>query len=274
MSDQPILIIGGRGKTGGRVEARLRARGIATRPASRTTAIPFDWTRRETWAPALRGVSKAYITYQPDLSVAGAAGDIEELAGLARGQGVEQLVLLSGRGEPGAERAEAALRASGVAWTIVRASWFNQNFSEGFLIESILAGELALPAGPVPEPFVDADDIADVAAAALVDPRHAGKLYEVTGPRALTFADAVAEIASATARPILYAQVPAEAFVGGLREAGLPEELIGLLDELFSVVLDGRNSAVAHGVEQALGRPPRDFADYARAVAATGTWGG
>ena len=273
MSDRPILIIGGGGKTGGRVDARLSARGIATRPVSRTSPIPFDWTRRETWAPALQGVSKAYVTYQPDIAVKGAVEDIEELAELARRQGVEHLVLLSGRGEPGAERAEAVLRASGVAWTIVRASWFNQNFSEGFLIDGILAGELALPAGPVPEPFVDADDIADVATAALLDPRHAGTLYEVTGPRALTFGEAVAEIASATGRPIRYTQIPGPAFVGGLREAGLPEELVGLLDELFSVVLDGRNSRVAHGIEQALGRPPRDFADYARTVAATGLWG-
>ena len=201
MSELPILIIGGAGKTGARVDALLRARGVATRPVSRSTPTPFDWTRPETWPAALAGVSMAYVTYQPDLSVEGASDAIAEVSRLARENGLERVVLLSGRGEPGAQRAEAALQQSGVAWTIVRASWFNQNFSEGYLRDGVLAGEIALPAGAVPEPFVDADDIAEVVVAALTDRHHAGKLYEVTGPRALTFAQAVAEIARAAGRP-------------------------------------------------------------------------
>ena len=272
MSELPILIIGGTGKTGGRVNARLRARGIVTRPVSRSTAIPFDWTRPETWAAALDGVSRAYVTYQPDLAVEGAADAIAELSGLARQKGLERVVLLSGRGEPGAQRAEAALQASGVSWTNVRASWFNQNFSEGYLIDGVLAGEIALPAGDVPEPFVDADDIADVVIAALTDERHANKLYEVTGPRALTFAEAVTEIATAAGRPIHYTQISPEAFAAGMRQTGVPDDVISLLDQLFTVVLDGRNSHVMHGVEEVLGRPAHDFADYARATAATGVW--
>src|SRR5262249_27513331 len=191
MSDHPILIIGGNGKTGGRVNARLQSRGIATRPVSRSTAIPFDWNRPETWAAALDGVSKAYITYHPDIAVEGAAEAIATLGHLAKAKGLQQVVLLSGRGEPRAQRAEAALQASGVNCTIVRASWFNQNFSEGYLIDGVRAGDIMLPAGPVPEPFVDADDIADVAVAALTDERHVHRLYELTGPRALTFAEAV-----------------------------------------------------------------------------------
>ena len=182
--NQPILIIGGSGKTGTRVDTLLKARGLATRPVSRSSAIAFDWTRRETWPAALDGISKAYVTYQPDLAVDGADEDIAEFCRTARDKSLEQIVLLSGRGEPVAQRAEAALQASGVPWTIVRASWFNQNFSEGYLLDSVLTGEVALPAGPVPEPFIDAGDIADVAIAALTDERHTGKLYEVTGPRA------------------------------------------------------------------------------------------
>jgi uncharacterized protein YbjT (DUF2867 family) len=273
MSELPVLIIGGGGKTGGRVNARLQARGIATRPVSRSTAIPFDWTKPETWPAALDGVSRAYVTYQPDLAVEGATEAIAELSRLAREKGLEQVVLLSGRGEPGAERAEAALQTSGVSWTIVRASWFDQNFSEGYLIDGVLAGEIALPAGAVPEPFIDADDIADVVVAALTDAPHANKLYEVTGPRALTFAEAVAEIAAATGRPIRYAQISAQDFAAGMRQAGVPDDVVALLDELFTVVLDGRNSKVMQGVEEALRRPARDFADYARAAAATGVWG-
>ena len=273
MSEVPVLIIGGGGKTGGRVNARLQARGIATRPVSRSTAIAFDWTRPETWPAALDGVSKAYVTYQPDLAVEGAVEAIAELSRLAREKGLEHVVLLSGRGEPGAQRAEAALQTSGVAWTIVRASWFDQNFSEGYLIDGVLAGEIALPAGAVPEPFIDADDIADVVVAALTDERHANKLYEVTGPRALTFAEAAAEIAAATGRAIRYAQISAQDFAAGMRQAGVPDDVVALLYELFTVVLDGRNSKVMQGVEEALGRPARDFADYARAAAATDVWG-
>jgi uncharacterized protein YbjT (DUF2867 family) len=273
MSNSPILIIGGAGKTGLRVNTLLQARGLPTRAVSRSTPIPFDWTRPETWAPALDGVSKAYVTFQPDLAVPGAAEAIAELSGMAQEKGLERVVLLSGRGEPGAQRAEAALQQSGAPWTIVRASWFNQNFSEGYLVDGVLAGEIALPASPTPEPFIDVDDIADVVVAALTDDRHANRLYEVTGPRALTFAEAVAEIAAATGRPIRYSQISFGDFADGSRAAGVPDDVIELLEELFTVVLDGRNSQMMHGVEEALGRPARDFADYARAAAATGVWG-
>ncbi|MBR1193454.1 NAD(P)H-binding protein [Bradyrhizobium sp. AUGA SZCCT0160] len=273
MSQLPILIIGGTGKTGARVGALLQAQGVAARPVSRSTSVPFDWNDPQTWPAALDGVSSAYVTYQSDLAVEGSTEAITELSRLARENGLQRLVLLSGRGEPGAQRAEAALQASGVPWTIVRASWFNQNFSEGYLLDGVKAGEVALPAGAVLEPFIDADDIADVVVAALNDERHAGKLYEVTGPRALSFAQAVAEISTAAGRPIGYRQISPEAFAAGMRPF-VPEEIIALMNELFTVVLDGRNSRIADGVEQALGRPARDFADYAGRVAATGVWRG
>ena len=267
----PILIIGGAGKTGGRVNTLLKARGIATRPVSRSTTPAFDWNRPESWSAALDGVSKAYVTYQPDLAVDGATEAIAELSRLAREKGLEHVVLLSGRGEPGAQRAEAALRASGVPWTTVRASWFNQNFSEGYLLDGVLAGEIALPAGAVPEPFVDADDIAEVVVAALTDERHVNRLYEVTGPRALTFAEAVGEIAAGTGRSVRYTQISPEDFVVTMR-AYAPEDIVQLLHDLFTVVLDGRNVRVMHGVEEALGRPARDFAAYVRKTVAAGTW--
>lgn len=267
----PVLIVGGTGKTGGRVNTLLKTRGFQTRPVSRGTAPSFDWTRPEGWAAALDGVSAAYVTYQPDLAVEGATESIAELSRLARDKGLERVVLLSGRGEPGAQRAEAALQASGAPWTIVRASWFNQNFSEGYLIDGVLAGEIALPAGDVAEPFIDVDDIADVVTAALTEDGHASRLFEVTGPRLLTFAEAIADIAQAAGRPIRYRQVTPEEFTNSMRGSA-PDDVIDLLQELFTVVLDGRNSKVMHGVDEALGRPARDFSDYARKTAATGIW--
>ncbi len=269
--NEPVLIIGGAGKTGSRVNALLNAQGIATRPVSRSTMPSFDWMRPDSWSAALAGVRSAYVTFQPDLAVDGSDEAIARLSEIACARGLERVVLLSGRGEPGAQRAEAALQASGVPWTIVRASWFNQNFSEGYLRDSVLAGEIALPAGPVPEPFVDADDIAEVAFAALSDSRHANKLYEVTGPRALTFAEAVAEIAAGLGRPVRYVQITPEDFMVSLR-AYASEEIVRLMHELFAVVLDGRNAHVTDGVSQALGRAPRDFSDYVRRTAASGVW--
>lgn len=267
----PILIIGGSGKTGGRVNTLLKSLGFSTRPVSRNTTPAFDWTRPDGWANALDGVSAAYVTYQPDLAVEGATEAIAKLCRLARAKGLQRIVLLSGRGEPGAQRAEAVLQASGIEWTIVRASWFDQNFSEGYLIDGVLAGEVALPAGSVHEPFIDIDDIADVVTAALSEDGHANRLYEVTGPRLLTFADAVAEIAQVTGRPIRYRQITPDEFTAGMRGAA-PDDVIDLLLELFTVVLDGRNSSVTYGVKEALGRPARDFSDYVRKTAATGVW--
>ncbi|MES2602234.1 MAG: NAD(P)H-binding protein [Pseudomonadota bacterium] len=268
---EPILIIGGGGKTGSRVNTLLKARDFSTRAVSRNTTPAFDWTRPEGWAKALAGVSAAYVTYQPDLAVDGATEAIAELCRLARDKGLQRIVLLSGRGEPGAQRAEAVLQSCGIDWTIVRASWFDQNFSEGYLVDGVLAGEVALPAGPVREPFIDVDDIADVATAALTEDGHANRLYEVTGPRLLTFAEAVEEIAQVTGRTIRYRQITPDEFTAGMRGAA-PDDVIDLLHELFTVVLDGRNSQVMHGVEEALGRPARDFSDYVRKTAATGIW--
>jgi uncharacterized protein YbjT (DUF2867 family) len=272
MTQSPVLLIGGGGKTGARVHRRLQARGIPTRRVSRSTSIAFDWQRPDGWDAALEGIEKAYITFQPDLAVDGAAAAIAELGERARRAGLRHLVLLSGRGKPGAQRAEAALRACGIPWTIVRASWFNQNFSEGYLRDGIIAGELALPAGDVREPFVDAEDIAEIAAAALIDARHAGKLYEVTGPRALTFAEAVTDVAAAIGRPVRYRRIPVAEFATRLREQQLPDDLVALLCELFTVVLDGRNTAMASGVEAALGRPPRDFAEFVREAVLQDAW--
>jgi uncharacterized protein YbjT (DUF2867 family) len=268
----PILIIGGTGKTGRRVAARLQERGLPVRIGSRNGAPPFDWEDRATWAPALQGTRAAYISYFPDLAVPGAAEAIAELARVALAGGTRRLVLLSGRGEEEAERAEQELIASGADWTIVRCSWFSQNFSEDYFRDYVMAGEIALPVGDVPEPFVDAEDIADVAVAALTDDRHVGELYELTGPRLLTFADAAAEIGAAAGRDVRVAPVSEQEFATGLAGHGVPADVISLLRYLFTVVLDGRNASVADGVQRALGRPARDFRDYAVQAATAGAW--
>jgi uncharacterized protein YbjT (DUF2867 family) len=270
-SDRPTLVLGGTGKTGRRVAERLTARGLPTRIGSRSAEPPFDWEDESTWAPALQGVGSAYISYYPDLAIPGAAAAVSSLAEVAIEQGVRRLVLLSGRGEEEAQRAERALRETDTDWTIVSAAWFMQNFSENYMLESIQAGELVLPAGNEPEPFVDADDIADVAVAALTDDRHIGELYELTSPRLLSFPEAVGEIAEATGREIRYVSVSAQEYEAVMDEEGVPAEFRSFLNYLFSEVL-GRNAYLTDGVQRAIGREPRDFTEFARDAAASGVW--
>lgn len=267
-----VLVVGGSGKTGRRVVERLRAAGRPVRIGSRAAQPSFDWEDPSTWAGALQGVSAAYITYYPDLAVPGAPQAIEAFARQALQAGVRRLVLLSGRGEHEAQQAEEKLMASGADWTIVRCSWFMQNFDEGAFLDSILSGEVALPVSDMPEPFIDADDIADVAVAALSDDRHIGQLYELTGPRMLSFAEAVGEIARASGREIAFAQIPMQAFAAGAAQQGMPADIVEFLGYLFAEVLDGRNAHLGDGVQRALGREPRDFAEYARRAAAAGVW--
>ncbi|EJN06529.1 NAD(P)H-binding protein [Phyllobacterium sp. YR531] len=269
---KPILIVGGTGKTGRRVAQRLAEQGLPLRIGSRNASPAFDWEQPETWAASLEGVCAAYITYYPDLAVSGAAEMVGDFIRLAVRKGVIRLVLLSGRGEPEAQHAEKLLQQSGADWTIVRASWFMQNFSESMMLEPIIAGTLALPADGVREPFIHADDIADVVTAALTDDRHIGQLYEVTGPRMLTFAQATAEIAKATGRNIDYLTITPAEFMQGLAAENVPDDIAALVNELFTVVLDGRNEYISNGVREALGRAPRDFSIFASETAATGIW--
>lgn len=268
----PTLVLGGNGKTGRRVAQRLSALGRPWRMGSRSATPPFSWDDPATWAPALHGTGSVYLSYFPDLAVPGAAQTVGAFARLAVQRGARRLVLLSGRGEEGAERAEQAVQTSGADWTVLRATWFNQNFSEGGFLDGVRAGELALPVGDVAEPFVDADDIADVAVAALTQDGHVGQVYELTGPRLLTFAQAADEIARATGRPVRCSPIPLDAFTDALAAQGEPPEVVALLRYLFNDVLDGRNAHLADGVQRALGRAPRDFVDFARDAAATGLW--
>ncbi|MAM62202.1 NAD(P)H-binding protein [Maritimibacter sp. UBA3975] len=271
MKDQDILVIGATGKTGRRVASRLEARGIPVRRGSRSSATPFDWEAPQTWAPALRGVRAAYVTYFPDLAFPGAVEKLESLCETARDMDVEHLVLLSGRGEHHARLGEEVVRKSGLDFTIVRASWFAQNFSEGYLRDPILAGVLPMPGGNVAEPILDIDDIADVAVAALTEEGHRGALYEVTGPRLMSFADMAAELSQATGRQIRHVPISFEDFHANVAQAG-GDFVADVFTAIARETLDGRNAHTTDGVMRALGRAPRDFAEFARAAAQSGAW--
>jgi uncharacterized protein YbjT (DUF2867 family) len=271
-NNELVLVLGATGKTGRRIVSSLRSHGIPVRLGSRSATPSFDWNNATNWDECLEGVTAVYINYAPDLAMPGATDAIGELVRRAKRSDVKHLVLLSGRGEEEAQACEAIVKNSGIDWTIVRASWFNQNFSEGAFVEMVQSGKITLPDVSTPEPFVDVDDIAEVAVAALTQPGHAGEIYEVTGPRMLTLAEIAAELSRAAGRTIEYIPVPHEAFVQRIAESGAPEDVLWMLDYLFATVLDGRNAYLTDGVQRALGRPPRDFADYARDIANTGIW--
>lgn len=267
-----VLVTGGTGKTGRRIVQRLQERNITVRVGSRSANPAFDWEEEATWKPALEGINSVYMAYQPDLAVPGAVETIQKFVDTAVSSNVKRLVLLSGRGEPEAQLCEKFVEQSGVTWTVVRASFFSQNFSEGFLVDSIRNGEMVLPIVNATEPFIDVDDIADVATAALTEEGHSGQVYEVTGPRLMTFDDAIGEIAQAVGHSIPLISVPVAAYTQGAKEAGVPEDYIWLIEYLFSTVFDGRNESVGDGVQRALGREPRDFSEYVQHTVESGIW--
>jgi len=242
------------------------------RIGSRRGNPSFDWNDDATWSKCLEGIAAVYITYQPDLAVPGAREAVKKFAEMAVSRGIEKLVLLSGRGEKEAQLCEEEVKTAGAAWTIVRASWFQQNFSEGFFLDPILAGHVSLPNADTLVPFIDVNDIADVVVEALLKEKHNGRTYELTGPSKMTFREAVAAIATASGKEITFESITLDAYEEILRKNHVPDNFIWLIRYLFSEVLIEENSNVTKDVETILGRPAKNFEAYAREGASTGVW--
>lgn len=282
MPDPPTLVLAATGKTGRRVAAELERRGMPTRAVARTGSVRFDWYDERTWAPALEGARAAYLVdpaFLGDVPDSGAREIVASFAGLARELGVSRVALLSGRDVGRANRPElvapeAAVMGSGLDWTILRPTWFMQNFTEGFFHDSIAAGELRLPAAAGQEPFVDLDDLAAVAAVVLTEDGHAGKVYELSGPRLLTFGEVVDEIARVTGREIAYVPVSPDEYRAGLIADGVSAEFAELQTTLLAWIGEGRNADLSDGVQQVLKREPRDLSVSVREAAARGAWTG
>ncbi|MGC4941435.1 NAD(P)H-binding protein [Kribbella sp. DT2] len=270
-----ILVLGATGKTGRRLVPRLRERGVEVRAASRSGEVRFDWGDRGSWADAVRGVSGVYLVAPEEAEL------VEAFVEEAVGAGVGRFVVLSGRGidraaevlepradgspgvfGPGMVAAERAVEASGAEWSVLRANNFAQNFSEDVWAAPVEAGRLALPMGAVGEPFVDVEDVAEVAAVLLTEDGHSGRTYDVSGPETLTFAEAVAVIGRWT-KPIEYVELTPEQYAEELRGEGYPEDVVEILDTMFTLMRAGYVSTPADGVEQVLGRPAAGFAAYA-----------
>jgi uncharacterized protein YbjT (DUF2867 family) len=248
-----VLVLGATGKTGRRVTELL---GPAARPASRSSATKFDWSLPDTWEPAVAGTTAAYVV-PPENPAA-----LADFVPVAVKAGVTRLVLLSMRGAPEDDPFEAAIKNSGVEWTVLRPTWFMQNFDEDLFAEPVRHGELAVPAGQGVHPFIDVRDIAEVAVAALTQPGHAGETYELSGPESLSFPEMLARIVAVTGNPVLYTDVTPDDFAATLRGLGYPDEIAELVTMLLVRIRTGAEAHLSDGVQRVLGREPRTFADY------------
>lgn len=267
------LIIGGTGKTGRKVVKSLQLLNQNVKIGSRSATPVFDWNHPDTYEKALEGIDKVYITYQPDLAVPGALMAVDKLIKIAKNKGVKKVVLLSGKGEKEAQLCEQLVMHSGLDYTIVRASWFNQNFSESFLLEPIKQGVVALPQAKIKVPFVDTDDIADVVVEALLHNTHNGKMYQLTGARTLTFKDVISEISTVTNKKIEFIPITIGEYVEDLKEHGIPDDFVWLIEYLFTEVLGNPEvSQISNDIEKVLRRKPKDFSEYVKETAATGIW--
>ncbi|WP_424187330.1 NAD(P)H-binding protein [Actinokineospora sp. G85] len=275
MTGSPVLVLGGTGKTGKRVVRHLADRGARAIAASRSGERRFDWQDRSTWGPAVRGVESIYVV---DSQTENAAELLSEFVRDAVAAGTRRLVLLSARAWEQADddsvfAVESVVQDSGAGWTVLRPTWFAQNFSEdAFLSDAVVAGDVPLPTGDGLEPFIDAEDIAEVAAAVLTEDGHDGRTYALSGPRTLTFGDCVAEIASATGREISFRAVTEDDYAKHLLDRGFDADYAAFAAELLGSVAAGGGDYLSDGVQRVLGREPRSFADYARTTAATGAW--
>ena len=273
MKKPNYLIIGGTGKTGRKVVKSLRLLNQHVRVGSRSASIPFDWDQPETYGPALEGMDRVYITYQPDLAVPGAFDAVSGLVRIAKNKGVSKLVLLSGKGEVEAERCEKVIMESGLDYTIVRANWFSQNFSENFLLEPVVQGVVALPMAEMKVPYVDTDDIADVVVECLLHEEHNKRIYQLTGNERFTFPEVCELISSATGREIKFIPVTLEEYVQVMKTMDLPEIYVWLIEYLFSHVLTNPdNEVITQDIEHVLKRPARSFRDYVNQTATSGVW--
>jgi uncharacterized protein YbjT (DUF2867 family) len=275
-----ILVLGATGKTGRRIVDRLAAGGHPVRAASRSSAarfdnaVRFDWNDETTWDAALTGATRIYLAL-PLTPV-----PVHRFIERAVEAGAQRLVALSGRGADTWQTGfgqdmvelEQAVQASGVKWTILRASNFAQNFTEDAFAELVVAGEVALPVGGVPEPFVDVEDVADVAVALLTEESWSGRIVEVTGPESITWGDAVARIAQASGRDVRFVDLPPQEYAALLASQGLPPEDAAVLDAMFAESRRGLLSEPTDGVRDVLGRAPRPFVDYVTRAAAAGAW--
>lgn len=268
-----ILVLGATGKTGRKVVELLANQAVEVRHGSRQAEPAFDWNDASNWPEVFKDIDTIYITFQPDLAIPGALEAIEKLIKVAVDQKVRKLVLLSGKGEKEAELSEQLIMHSGLEHVIIRASWFNQNFSESFFLGPILEGKVALPMAQAKVPYVDTDDIAAVAAKVIREDGHNGQIYEMTGSELFNFKEVIELIAEVSGRDISFTPISVPAYIGLMEAQGVDKEFIWLIQYLFTEVINAPgNDHISSDIEQLLGRPPKRFKDFVMEANNLGFW--
>ncbi len=279
-TNDTVLVLGATGKTGRRLAEQLRAAGAPVRTAARKGAdVRFDWDDAGTHDAALAGVRAVYLV--PPALRLDHAPTVAAFLDRAEAAGVQHVTVLSARGVDLAPP-EAAMRAveldvqarTALTSSILRPSWFMQNFDESFFQPTIAAaGVLPVPTGDGPEAFVHVHDIAAVAAATLLDPAaHAGRDYAPTGPQALSFGQVAERIGATIGRPVRHVDVPREAWIAEAVAGGLPADYADLLAGLFDIIKAGHGAVPNDDVLRVTGQPARSLEDYLAEPGVAAAW--
>jgi uncharacterized protein YbjT (DUF2867 family) len=272
-----ILVIGASSKVGTALVELLSEAGEGVKAASRTELsglgsnaehVTFDYDNSGTWDGALEGVDRVFLMARPmDIEADQVVNPFVDKAVAA---GVRRIVIMTALGVDASDdiplrKAELHLQSKSVEHVILRPTWFDQNFSAGFIGDSIrTAGGFYLPAEDAKVGFIDARDIAAVAVKALTEDGHAGKAYPLTGGQALTHTDAASIISDAAGKEITYTSVPEDDARKGMLEQGWPEPAVDYMLMLFSSIRAGAASNTTDTVQQVLGRAPISFEQFAQ----------
>ncbi|HEX4224687.1 MAG TPA: NAD(P)H-binding protein [Pseudonocardiaceae bacterium] len=265
-----VLVIGSTGTTGSRVAAGLAARDVPVRLATRTPRRPgqvrFDWTDPDTHRSALHGADAVYLI--APIGVADPAPLVEPLLHDAVEAGVRRIVLLSSSAitdeTPGLGALPRQVRTIIPEWTVLRPSWFMNNFTGDHPVaDGVRTGEIVTATGSGRVGFVDAEDIAAVAVRALTDRQPHNTDHLITGPDALSYDDAAAIITEVTGRPVAHRAVGVAELLGRL--SAYPPDFAAILAALDVAIGAGAEDRVTETVTRVTGRPPRDFRAFVRA---------
>jgi uncharacterized protein YbjT (DUF2867 family) len=267
-----LLIVGGTGTTGSRVADQVRGPGVAVRIATRRPSaaehVRFDWTEPRSHAGVLTGIDAIYLV--APIGVTEPASLVEPFLATALHAGVRRVVLLSSSAIPeggtGLGGLHRLVRTTVPEWTVLRPSWFMQNFLGDHPVGTAVreSGEIVTATGDGRVAFIDAADIAAVAARALTDEEPHNTSYVLTGPEALSYADTAAIIAGVTGRPIRHRPVGPAELTDRLTAAGYPRDFAELLPGLDVAISTGTEDRVTTTVPELTGRPARSFTDFAR----------
>lgn len=275
-----VLVLGGTGKTGGPLVRRLTEEGHGVKCASRSGAAPggaegcrFDWYAAESHGAALDGVGSIYL-----IAPLGAPDPLQVMQPFietAIARGVGRFVLLSSslleEGGPAMGMVHAFLRQCAPQWAVLRPSWFMQNFVIDPHLTSICSeGAIYSATDDGLVPFIDAEDIAEVALHALTDARPTANDLLITGPQAISYDQVAATIGGVVGRPVRHVRLTAEQLAKRFEDAGIPAEYATMLAGLDRAIAAGAEARTTDIVEKVTGHPPASFESFAQAHA--GQW--